>query len=207
MSSLPSALQRYIQMRRGLGHKFQLQERRLMDFVAFMEKHGATVITRKLALEWATLPPDRHSSWALRLCDVRGFARHLINKYRAAHGGTATEDAPAPPSRQALHLQRGGDPKSAGRGAGSTTSQWVAPMDLLQPVRTSRCGRVAHQRSALDAARRCRPGAGYPHNPRHKVRQVSPRAASPHDAGSPAPVCSAPRRTSRPAEQPLFLRH
>lgn len=79
MSSLRSALQRYIQMRRGLGHKFQLQERRLMDFVAFMEKHGATVITRKLALEWATLPPDRHSSWALRLCDVRGFARHLIN--------------------------------------------------------------------------------------------------------------------------------
>lgn len=32
-----------------------------------------------LVLEWATLPPDRHASWALRLCDVRGFARHLLN--------------------------------------------------------------------------------------------------------------------------------
>src|SRR5215510_1580058 len=28
---------------------------------------------------WATLPPDRHASWALRLTDVRGFARHVAN--------------------------------------------------------------------------------------------------------------------------------
>lgn len=79
MSSLRSALQRYVEMRRGLGHKFRSQERRLTDFVLFMEQHDATVITYKLALVWATLPPDRHCSWALRLCDVRGFARHLVN--------------------------------------------------------------------------------------------------------------------------------
>lgn len=79
MSSLRSALDRYAAMRRGLGHQFRAQERRLTDFVTFMEDHGATVITHKLALEWATLPPDRHASWALRLCDVRGFARHLAN--------------------------------------------------------------------------------------------------------------------------------
>ena len=59
--------------------KFQAQERRLTDFVTFMEDRGATVITHKLALEWATLPPGRHCSWAQRLCDVRGFARHLVN--------------------------------------------------------------------------------------------------------------------------------
>jgi len=64
-------------MRRGLGYKFQHQERRLTDFVAFMEERGASVITHKFALEWATLPLDRHSSWALRLTDVRCFARHL----------------------------------------------------------------------------------------------------------------------------------
>jgi integrase len=79
MSGLRSALHRYVTMRRGLGHQFRAQERRLTDFVTFMEDHGATVITHKLALEWATLPPGRHCSWALRLCDVRGFARHLVN--------------------------------------------------------------------------------------------------------------------------------
>src|ERR1700693_4004318 len=53
--------------------------RRLTDFVTFMEKRKATTITTKLAMEWATLPPDRHATWALRLTDVRGFARHLAN--------------------------------------------------------------------------------------------------------------------------------
>jgi integrase len=66
-------------MRRGLGFKFQHQERRLTQFVAFMEEREASIITRPLALEWATLPPDRHSSWALRLTDVRGFARHMAS--------------------------------------------------------------------------------------------------------------------------------
>ena len=51
----------------------------LGDFVAFMEKRKAKTVTTKLAMEWATLPPDRHASWALRLADVRGFARHVSN--------------------------------------------------------------------------------------------------------------------------------
>jgi len=44
-----------------------------------METHKAATITTKLAVAWATLPPDRHASWALRLTDVRGFARHVAN--------------------------------------------------------------------------------------------------------------------------------
>jgi hypothetical protein len=44
-----------------------------------METRRAKTITTKLAMEWATLPPDRHASWALRLTDVRGFARHVSN--------------------------------------------------------------------------------------------------------------------------------
>ena len=44
-----------------------------------MEKRKAKTITTNLAMEWATLPPDRHASWALRLTDVRGFARHISN--------------------------------------------------------------------------------------------------------------------------------
>jgi integrase len=79
MTDLPSALERYLSMRKGLGYKYQHQTRRLANFVSFMGKRKATTITTKLAMEWATLPPDRHASWALRLTDVRGFARHVAN--------------------------------------------------------------------------------------------------------------------------------
>ena len=44
-----------------------------------MEKRKARIITTKLTMEWATLPPDRHASWALRLSDVRRFAPHVAN--------------------------------------------------------------------------------------------------------------------------------
>jgi len=79
MTDLRSALERYLNMRKGLGYKYEHQTRRLADFVSFMEKRKATTITTKLAMEWATLPPDRHASWALRLTDVRGFARHVAS--------------------------------------------------------------------------------------------------------------------------------
>jgi hypothetical protein len=66
MTSLRSALERYLSMRQGLGYKYHHQTRRLTDFVTFMEKRKATTITTKLAMEWATLPPDRYATWALR---------------------------------------------------------------------------------------------------------------------------------------------
>ncbi|MEX0739305.1 MAG: tyrosine-type recombinase/integrase [Pseudohongiella sp.] len=79
MISLRSALEQYLGMRQGLGYKYQHQARRLADFVSFMERHEAATITTKLAVTWATLRPDRHASWSLRLTDVRGFARHVAN--------------------------------------------------------------------------------------------------------------------------------
>ena len=79
MTDLRSALERYLIMRQGFGYKYQKQARRLADFVSFMEARKAKTITTKLALEWATLPPGRHASWASRLTDVRGFARHVAN--------------------------------------------------------------------------------------------------------------------------------
>jgi integrase len=79
MSGLRDALERYLTMRQGLGYKYQHQARRLAEFVSFMERHEATTITTKLAVTWATLPQERHASWALRLTDVRGFARHVAN--------------------------------------------------------------------------------------------------------------------------------
>jgi integrase len=79
MIDLRSALEKYLSMRKGLGYKYDQQTRRLGDFIDFMEKRQAKTITTKLAMEWATLPPDRHAFWALRLSDVRGFARHVCN--------------------------------------------------------------------------------------------------------------------------------
>ncbi len=77
MSTLRQALRDYIAMRRGLGYKFVNQEHRLAGFITFMEERDNAVITTKLALEWATELPGKHANWAMRLADVRGFARHL----------------------------------------------------------------------------------------------------------------------------------
>ena len=77
MSALQQVLQDYVSMRQGLGYKFVHQAHRLEGFVTFMAKQDAAVITTRLALKWATLSPGRYASWAIRLADVRGFARHL----------------------------------------------------------------------------------------------------------------------------------
>ncbi len=79
MTNLRSALDKYLSMRKGFGYKYEHQTRRLADFVAFMEHNQEETITTKLAVSWATLPPGRHASWALRLTDVRGFARHVTS--------------------------------------------------------------------------------------------------------------------------------
>ena len=79
MTDLQSTLKRYVNMRQGLGYKFQRQAQRLGDFVSFMEKRKAVTITTKLAVKWATLPHDCNASWASRLAAVRGFARHVAS--------------------------------------------------------------------------------------------------------------------------------
>ena len=80
MTDLRCALERYLSMRQGLGYKYHHQARRLADFVSFMEKRKATTISTKLAVAWATLPPDRHASWALRLTDVRGLTHEPLGE-------------------------------------------------------------------------------------------------------------------------------
>lgn len=77
MTPWRQALRDYLTMRRGLRYKFVHQAHRLTSFITFMEQRNAAVITTELALEWATQPRGRHASWAIRLSDVRGFARHL----------------------------------------------------------------------------------------------------------------------------------
>jgi integrase len=77
MSTLRVAVQQYLTMRRGLGFKLHEAGKVLLKFVTFMEQHRASVITSRLALDWAqqssTVQP---AEWARRLSIVRGFARH-----------------------------------------------------------------------------------------------------------------------------------
>ena len=74
MTSLRSALDRYLSMHKGLGYKYEHQTRRLADFVAFMEKRKTRLITTKLAMEWATLPVPGHSCETVHCA---GYAANL----------------------------------------------------------------------------------------------------------------------------------
>jgi hypothetical protein len=162
MTGLRSALERYLSMRQLLGYKYQHQARRLADFVSFMEKRKATTITTKLAVAWATLPSDRHASWALRLTDVRCFARHVANI------DPETEVPPAgilPPLKRAKPYvySDGGDRCVAGGGAGPAACKRTAAMDL--PL-SGRVDRGDHQRYFLVPGRKRPEKSGHFHRNR-----------------------------------------
>ena len=77
MTSLQSALQEYLAMRRGLGFSLRDAGRLLLKFVTFMEQRRASTITTRLALAWAQQPPTvQPAAWARRLSFVRIFARY-----------------------------------------------------------------------------------------------------------------------------------
>ncbi len=77
MSTLLSAVDEYLRLRRCLGFKMAEGGRLLPDFVSFMERVGADYITNDLALRWATQPADASPAhWASRLRVVRKFAQH-----------------------------------------------------------------------------------------------------------------------------------
>ena len=191
MTGLRSALERYLSMRQGLGYKYQHQARRLADFVSFMEKRKATIITIKLAVAWATLPPDRRASWALRLTDVRGFARHVANI------DLETEVPPAgilPPLKRAKpYVYRDAEIKAL-----------LAAALALPPANGMRrwtyhyfFGLIAVTGMRLSEAiglraQRCRPRRGRADGSAEQVRQVAPRATASDDARSSAPL----RRTA-----------
>ena len=159
MTGLRSALERYLSMRQGLGYKYQHQARRLADFVSFMEKRKATTITTKLAVAWATLPPDRHASWALRLTDVRGFARHVANI------DPETEVPPAgilPPLKRAKPYVYSDAEINALLAAALALppANRTAAMDLPLSVRVDRGDRHASIRGDRASAQRRRPRRG-----------------------------------------------
>ena len=77
MNTLREAVNEYLAMRRHLGFKLHDAGRELLDFVSFMERRQAPVITQALALSWAQQPVNvKPARWAARLGHVRVFARH-----------------------------------------------------------------------------------------------------------------------------------
>jgi integrase/recombinase XerD len=77
MSALRESAEEYLQLRRALGFKLYAAGLLLDQFVCFAEQKGASVITRALALEWATQPKTcRPAQWARRLGVVGKFARY-----------------------------------------------------------------------------------------------------------------------------------
>ena len=80
MTTPRSALEQYLGMRQGLRIQVPASgpAARRVRFL-HGEAQGDDYQATKLAVTWATLPPDRHASWAVRLTDVRGFARHVAN--------------------------------------------------------------------------------------------------------------------------------
>jgi integrase/recombinase XerD len=78
MSALAQAAEEYLQVRRALGYKLERHDGLLAQFVAFLEARDATVITTRLALEWAAQPAHASAVWRRqRLAIARGFARHV----------------------------------------------------------------------------------------------------------------------------------
>lgn len=77
MKPLAIAAQEYLAVRRALGFKLRHETWFLPDFVAFLAARRCSVITAKLALEWATQPRGTTAGWwAHRLSSIRAFARH-----------------------------------------------------------------------------------------------------------------------------------
>ena len=76
MSHLHDALSQYVAIRCAFGTKLTEPATTLAQFVAFLEREGATHITTALALQWAMAPQGvQRATWACRLSMVRGFAR------------------------------------------------------------------------------------------------------------------------------------
>ena len=76
-TDLHTAVDEYLELRRGLGFKLKEAGRQLPDFVTYLHDHGSTHVTTDLALAWATgSGPTSPTRIAIRLGLVRQFALH-----------------------------------------------------------------------------------------------------------------------------------
>ncbi len=78
MNNLSVHLKNYLKVRRGLGFKLHCAGMSLRNFVRFTEAKRARFITTKLALQWATQPPNiKPAQRGSRLGVVRRFAEYV----------------------------------------------------------------------------------------------------------------------------------
>ena len=77
MSGLHAHLADYLTMRRALGFKLVRSQKLLEQFLDYLDRVGATVLSVDLAVAWAR-QPGGHACWpAQRLSVVRGFSIYL----------------------------------------------------------------------------------------------------------------------------------
>lgn len=75
MTSLRQALVEYLAVRRAMGTALREPGQTLGQFLDFLEREGAEVITTQMAIRWAMLPTGaQRATWARRLTMVRRFA-------------------------------------------------------------------------------------------------------------------------------------
>lgn len=78
MSALSAELDRYLEIRRGLGHQLRTDEGMLRRLVAFADAAGETHVSTALFLRWqGSFGQASRPTWAHRLTMVRIFARWL----------------------------------------------------------------------------------------------------------------------------------
>ena len=79
MTALRTDLDRYLQLRRRLGHELADAARLLAGYVDYLEQSGQTTVTVANAVAWSQQPQagPESSVRARRMTAVRGFARYL----------------------------------------------------------------------------------------------------------------------------------
>ncbi len=78
MNTLRNLLEEYLGVRQALGFKLYNVGLNLQQFVCFLERESAPVITTELALRWATQSLHAHPAyWASRLGMARRFAQYV----------------------------------------------------------------------------------------------------------------------------------
>jgi hypothetical protein len=78
MTTIRSAAEDYLAVRRCLGFKLGTRGRVLMDVAAYLERKGMDTVTTEAAVEWAITPSGASALWhAMRLGVARRFAAHL----------------------------------------------------------------------------------------------------------------------------------
>lgn len=77
MNGLHHTVTDYLALRQGLGFKLARHRRLLPQLADYLESVGATTVTTRLALAWATSLDGKPDEWAIRLSIARGFAGYL----------------------------------------------------------------------------------------------------------------------------------